>query len=328
MSIATKQQFKIEITKRFESILTAKQLNEALIVLTEELSRYDMTALEGSENDNCNLNLLNEFISAKITENKSKGTIERYRYMLTRILTTINVPITKINVYHLRQYLMNEKDRGMQDSTINGYRTMLCCFFNWLQNESLISANPTANLCPIKCQKVIRTPYSDVEIEKLKTACDNVRDKAILMFMLATGCRISEVVGTNRDDINWGNMSCKVLGKGNKERIVYLDTVAVMYLRQYLNQRKDDKECLFCSRTLSRLTVAGVRYILNELEKKTGVKNVHPHRFRRTLATRLIDRGMPIQDVAHILGHEKVDTTMKYIYIEDNNVKVAYGKYH
>ena len=222
---------------------------------------------------------------------------------------------------------MAERRRGIADSSLEGTRSIMRSFFSWLQREGLIRIDPTGNLGAVKAPKVVRLPYSDVEIERLKAACATVRDRAIVCFLLSTGCRISEVVGLDRGAINWQDMCCKVYGKGAKERMVYLDTVTAMYLKQYLAERSDDCQALFASRRGDRLTVSGIQAMLRNLGEATGIPNVHPHRFRRTLATRLIDRGMPIQEVAHVLGHEKLDTTMAYVYIDNANVRAAYQKY-
>lgn len=203
----------------------------------------------------------------------------------------------------------------------------LSSFFGWLQKEGLIPANPCANLGAIKCAKVVREPYSATDIERLKEACSSLRDRAIIMFLLSSGCRISEVCGLNRNDIDMASAECTVLGKGNKERVVYLDSVALMLLRRYLASRKDAHNALFVGLRGERLQPGGVRAMLKQLEAKTGVPNVHPHRFRRTLATNLIARGMPIQEVAAILGHDKLDTTMKYVYLEKSNIKNSFAKY-
>lgn len=200
-------------------------------------------------------------------------------------------------------------------------------FFGWVQREGLIPNNPCGNLSTIKCGKEVRLPFSDVDIERLKETCETARDKALIAFLLSTGCRVGEVCGLNRADIDFANLECTVLGKGNKERTVYLDNVAAMQLRIYLNTRTDTCEALFAGKGSERLQAGGIRKRLNEIGEKAGVENVHPHRFRRTLATTLINHGMPIQEVAKILGHEKIDTTMTYVYIDKTNVKNAYRRY-
>ena len=166
-----------------------------------------------------------------------------------------------------------------------------------------------------------------MDIERLKAACHTLRDKALVCFLLSTGCRISEVTSLNREDVDLRTMRCKVLGKGAKERIVYFDMVATMHLRAYLETRNDDHPALFVGKGTERLKPGGVRLMLNETAKRAGVEHVHPHRFRRTLATNLIAHGMPIQEVARILGHDKLDTTMGYVYLDDRDIQSSYRKY-
>jgi len=222
---------------------------------------------------------------------------------------------------------MAEKERGISNGTLDGIRSTLSSYFGWLQKEGLIEKNPCGNLGTIKCAKVVRQPYSSEDLERLKEGCKTLRDKAIVSFLLSTGCRISEVCGLNRDDIHFDTLECKVLGKGNKERIVYLDAVSAMFVKRYLNGRKDDNPALFVGKFKERLEPGGTRIMLKALERRTGVENIHPHRFRRTLATNLISRGMAIQEVAAILGHERIDTTMKYVCLDKSAVKNSYRKY-
>ena len=223
---------------------------------------------------------------------------------------------------------MDEKKKGLQDSSIEGVRCVLSSFFSWSWKEGLLKNNPCANIGAVKCQKKIRLPFSAVDIEKLKKACKSQRDKALVCFLLSTGARISEVCALNRDAISYDLLECTVLGKGNKERTVYIDEVTAMELRAYMSARKDNSPALFAGKGTERMTPHGVREMLTDLGAAAGVENVHPHRFRRTLATHLIDRGMAVQDVAYILGHEKLDMTMKYIFINANNVKSAYRRFY
>lgn len=239
----------------------------------------------------------------------------------------IHAPLRKVTVYHLRSYLMTLRNKGDKDSTVKSVREVLCAFFGWLYKEGLLERNPCSNLSPIKCAKVVRLPYSDVELERIKEACRTPRDKAIVSFLLSTGCRIGEMCALNRDDIDMVNAECIVHGKGNKERKVYINPVAMMNLKAYFGMRKDLCSALFVGKGTDRITPGGVRFMLRKIEERSGVENVHPHRFRRTLATNLINRGMPIQEVAAVLGHDKLDTTMKYVYIDGRSLKTAYLKY-
>ena len=180
---------------------------------------------------------------------------------------------------------------------------------------------------PIKCAKKKKQVYSDVDIEKLNQNCSSVRDRAIISFLGSSGCRISEVIELNRDAVDLDKLECVVHGKGDKERRVYMSPVAGMLIRDYLNGRKDENPALFVGRRGERLQPGGVRCMLNRVAEAAGVEHVHPHKFRRTLATRLTRHGMPIQDVAAILGHDKLDTTMQYVVMADEDVKIAYRRY-
>ena len=326
MSIAAKQNFLKTLEKVIADKVTVTNAAEIMSAISSELHRYDMELhdqnLKSGSDD-----LLQAFIDAKRIEGRSEKTMVHYRYIINNMLDATQVPAYQISIYNLRGYLMQERNRGISDRTLEGYRSVFSSFFGWLHKEKLIEDNPCVNLGPIKHTRKVRTPYSDVEIEMLKEACESNRDKALISFLLSTGCRISEVCQLNRDDIDFQALECTVLGKGNKERTVFLDDITAMLLKRYLASRKDDSPALFAGKGSDRMTPGGVRFRLNTIAKKAGVQNVHPHRFRRTLATSLIDRGMSIQEVASILGHDNINTTMTYVYINKSNVKNAYRKY-
>ena len=325
MSIADKQILLNRIASELGSELTVNQVTAAMSVLAMNMGAFDVSYV--GEPTNAGAELLDAFLSTKEVEGKSPKTVARYRYIISKMLTTVNIPIASINVYHLRTYLAKRKSVGLSDSTIRGERDIMCSFFGWLSREGLIPQNPAGNLSAIKTQKVVRYPFSDTDIERLMECCDSSRDKALITFLAATGCRISEVCGAKISDIDFAGNRLTVLGKGNKQRVVYLDDVAIMYLRRYLNSRTDSSDAVFVGRGTERMTPGGVRFALNKIAERAGVSNVHPHRFRRTLATSLIDHGMSIQEVATILGHDKIDTTMTYVHISQENVQAAYHKY-
>ncbi len=327
MSVQAKQSLVSDVAERVGEFLTVTDTAKVTTALTDVVTNYDIEMLNIDSIDPDSMDLLKYFLDAKQTEGRSAKTVERYSYILEKMLKGIGVPVQRITVYHLRSYLMEEKNRGLSDRSLDGLRSIMSSFFGWLTKENLIKSNPCANIAAIKCQKKIRLPYSASDIEKLKTNCSSIRDKAIVCFLLATGARISEVCALNRADIDFQNMECKVLGKGNKERTVYMDEVTAMVLKEYLDARTDPYDALFVGKGTERMTPHGVRNMLDDLSEKSGVANVHPHRFRRTLATNLINHGMPIQEVAYILGHERIDTTMKYVYIEKTSVKNSYRKY-
>lgn len=327
MSITAKQYLLKQIGNELESTLTAIDLRIVQEKLNDALSMFEVEAVDDGKIDGESDDLLKAFLDTKEIEGRSDKTIEHYRYVLSRMMEDINTPIRRITVFHLRSYLMREKERGVHDKTLEGVRSVMCSFFGWLHKEGLLSENPCANLSAIKCAKKVREPYTSVDIERLKESCGCVRDKALIALMLSTGCRVSEICGLNRSSVDLAAKECKVHGKGDKERIVFMSDVAAMLIQKYLDERNDNCEALFIGKGSERLTPGGIRARLHNIADKAGVENVHPHRFRRTLATSLIDRGMEIQNVASILGHDKLDTTMKYVFISKDNVKNAYRKY-
>lgn len=308
--------------------LTVEQMAALTMQGMQVLDHFEMTEMQmlnASDDD-----LLKCYVDALKVMCRSEKTIARYEYLIRRLMEYVKIPTRQINVYHLRNYLSAEKERGLADSSLEGIRQVFSAYFNWLQREALIEKNPTANLGPVKVAKKEKKTYSEIDIEKLVRGTDDVRLKAIIYFLASTGCRISEMTGLNRDQVNLMTLECVVRGKGNKERTVYLSQLAGMVLKEYLKTRTDENPALFVGRRIGRterLEPGGVRMLLKELAKQTGVEHVHPHKFRRTLATELARHGMPIQEVANILGHEKIDTTMKYVVLNKDDIKSSYRRY-
>lgn len=327
MSIAAKQVLLHDIESDLGAFLTADNTTNVMRIISERISSFEVEQSKNDVSDAESDELLATYLSAKQLEGRSEKTLARYEYIIKRMYEKVNVPIRKISVFHLRTYLSGEKDRGISDSTLDGIRQVLSAYFGWLQKEGLLPSNPTVNLNSIKTIKKVRKPYTAIDIEKLKECCENDRDKAIMSLLLSTGCRISEICALNRNDIDFINKEILVLGKGNKERTVFIDDVTAMLLQRYLANRKDDSLALFVGKGTERMQPCGIRKMIHAVAERAGVENAHPHRFRRTLATTLIDHGMPIQEVAAILGHDKLDTTMKYVYLNKNNVKNSYNKY-
>lgn len=326
MSMEAKVNFLNDIEKSLGDILTVNQTKDVVSILSDMLSKYRLEACE--ESNLCEDDYIESFLSAKTVEGRTPKTIERYRYLIRRFSAATKVASQNITVFHVRRYFADEKARGISDGTLEGVRQVLSGYYAWLQKEGLIERSPFTNICPIKCQKKVRMSLSDADFERLKSSCKLPRDKAIICFLLSTGCRISEMTQLNRTDVDIHNKECKVLGKGNKERRVYLDDVAAMTLEEYLNSRTDNSPALFSGKGTERLSPHGVRLMLHTVQRDAHIKtNVHPHRFRRTLATNLTHRGMPVQEVARILGHEKLDTTMKYVCLDDREIKYSYYKY-
>ena len=327
MALEAKVSFINRLEEKLADALTVKDMQRVLAVASEALDgfRMEQLRLEDVKEDD----LLESYLSTLRVEGKSQKTIDLYAYILKRLQNFAKITWRRMTVYHMRAYLAKEQERGIRDTTLRNDRDIFSAFFGWLHKEGLIEKNPTANLGPIKCEKVQKKAYSAVDVANLQRYCPNIRDLAMINFLGATGCRISEALGLNRDSIDFGKLECTVKGKGKKERAVYLDPVAGQVLKQYLDGREDTEEdALFTSMTTGkRLTQSGARAALKRVAKAAGVENVHPHRFRRTLATELTRHGMPVQEVAAILGHEKLDTTMKYVVLDHEMVKSSYNRY-
>lgn len=325
MSIEEKALLLNTLEEKLSTMVTAHDMSTVLAAVSDVLESYDVqhVVLAATGKDD----MLQAYLSAMQIEGRSEKTIERYRYLIGKLMAAVGVQTRSITVYHLRGFLAKEKSRGLSDRTLEGFRQVYSAYFGWLWRENLIERNPAANLGAIKCAKKIKVVYTEVDLERLKCACCSKRDKAIVTFLAATGCRISEMTQLNRNDVDLNRLECTVLGKGNKERTVYLNPVAGMALSEYLDSRTDKQDALFIGKGTDRIHPGGVRAMLKRIEGKTAVDNVHPHKFRRTLATNLIRHGMPIQEVASVLGHDKLDTTMQYVVLDKSSVKNSYQKY-
>ena len=216
-----------------------------------------------------------------------------------------------------------QKTRNVSNTYLDNMRLVFSSFFTWCNNKGYISKNPTIGLEPIKSEKKIKKPFSDEELEKLRRMCTQERDIALIEFLYSTGVRASELIALNRNDVDFAGKTVIVLGKGNKEREVYLTATAVLHLKEYLNSRIDNNEALFVTtrKPYNRLTVAGLEHIIKNLGKSAGVEHCHPHRFRRTMATNVLRKGAPLEEVKELLGHTKLDTTMIYCSVNRENVK-------
>lgn len=335
ISITAKQELIKDVKDGLSDKIPEAYATTAVGVLADTLGDYEVESAETSDDATEKREFLEAYIDAKRIEGRSAKTIEHYAYVIGKFYESCNRGPRRTTVFHIRKYLADCKTNGNSDRTIEGYRSVLNGYFAWLAREGITQTNPVANIAPIHYEKKVREPYSDVDLFLLNECCENNngsrcttdRNRAIIAMLEATGCRVSELCGLNRDDINFTEMECVVHGKGNKDRVVYLNNVALMLLQRYLYARTDDCPALFIGKRSDRLTPGGIRFMLKQAEKSAGVTNVHPHKFRRTLATNLIDHGMPIQEVSRLLGHERLDTTMGYVYIDQQSVKNSYYKY-
>ena len=323
MSLDAKRRFVADVQQDLAQVLTVAQMGQVTDAITRLLTSYDVE-LEDRQPWEGGSELIEVFLQAKKIEGRSEKTIERYRYILNRFMEAADVPIQDVTVFTIRKYLTGELARGICENTISGYQTVFSSCFGWLWREGLIKANPCANIGAIKVPKKQRLPFTAVEIEAIKDHCGSLRDKAVVCFLLATGCRIEETTRLDRGDVDFQKLECTVFGKGQKERKVFLDDVSASVLRRYLATRTDTGRALFVGRGSERMTPGGIRRMLKRIEAESGVENIHPHRFRRTLATSMANRGMNLQEIAYILGHENVNTTMRYVCVQESNVKHHY----
>ena len=274
--------------------------------------------------------LISSFISAKRVEGCSEKTLKYYSCTLKSVLYNISKPIRDVNTNDIRNYLANyHETHSVSKVTIDNVRRILSSFFAWLEDEDHILKSPVRRIEKVKTSKIVKETYSDEALEIMRDNCDNIRDLAMIDILSSTGMRVGELVNLNISDIDFNNRECIVLGKGDKERIVYFDARTKVHLQNYLDNREDDNPALFVTliKPYERLMISGVEIRLRELGRRLNISKVHPHKFRRTLATRAIDKGMPIEQVQQLLGHQKIDTTLEYAMVNQNNVKMSHRKF-
>lgn len=274
--------------------------------------------------------LLMNFLASKHVEGCSERTIMYYHSTIDKMLNVVNKKIEFISTDDLRKYLADYKDNNnASKTTIDNVRRVLSSFFSWLEDEDYILKNPVRRIRKIKTKKVVKEVISDENFEILRDSCSNVRDLAMIELLASTGIRVGELVNLNIDDVLFNERECVVLGKGDSERIVYFDAKTKIHLLKYLESRTDNNPALFVSfkKPYKRLGINGVERRIRELGNGANIKKVHPHKFRRTMATNAIDKGMPIEQVQKLLGHVQIDTTMQYAMVNQSNVKISHRKY-
>ena len=325
-----KQKIINEISSNMVNFLNNEQLEQLKEALEHSLYNCEVVTSNHANDTITNKKFLELFITAKKIEGCSIRTTNYYEMILKRLLKNIKFSVKKITTDDLRNYLSNyQQNSNASKVSIDNIRRILSSFFNWLENENYILKSPMRRIHKIKTVKVVKETYSSEVMQIIRDNCTHVRDIAIIDLLASTGMRVGELVLLNRFDIDFNNKECIVFGKGDKERKVYFDSTTKIHLIRYLNSRTDKNDALFVSKLkpYNRLQISGVEIVLRKLGKKIGVARVHPHKFRRTLATNAIDKGMPVEQVQKLLGHTKIDTTMQYAMVDQNNVKNSYRKY-
>lgn len=317
-----------EVLQRMLPLLDNFQVSELKHTLETVLCKY----LEDypDKNEISSQELLQKFLKAKRIEGCSEKTLSYYQKTIDRMLMNTGKEVMHIMTEDLRLYLTNyQQQNNLSRVTIDNVRRILSSFFSWLEDEEYLIKSPIRRIHKVKVTSSIKDTYSDEDLEKIRDSCEEKRDLALIDMLASTGMRVGELVLLNQSDIDFNERECKVLGKGNKERIVYFDARTKIHLQEYLDSRNDEYEALFVTlkSPYSRLTIGGVESRVREIGKRLSIDKVHPHKFRRTLATKAIDKGMPIEQLQQLLGHKRIDTTLQYAMVKQSNVKLAHKKY-
>lgn len=277
-----------------------------------------------------NKQLLDNFLGAKRIEGCSEKSLTYYRTTIEAMTAKVGKNVREMETSDLRTYLTEyQQEKNSSKVTVDNIRRILSSFFSWLEDEDYILKSPARRIHKVKAALTIKETYTDEALEKMRDNCEELRDLALIDMLASTGMRVGELVLLNRDDINFEERECVVFGKGSKERMVYFDARTKIHLQNYLQERSDDNPALFVSLRAphERLKIGGIERRLQELGKKLDIEKVHPHKFRRTLATMAIDKGMPIEQLQQLLGHKRIDTTLQYAMVKQSNVKLAHRKY-
>lgn len=309
--------------------LNNAQLEQLQEVLQHTLCNYKVTKSEECK-DISEENLIESFISAKRIEGCSEKTLKYYDATIKSMLNSVGKDFKYIVTDDIRGYLTEyQAEKQSSKVTIDNIRRILSSFFTWLEDEDYILKSPVRRIHKVKTGTNIKETYSDEALELMRDSCVELRDLAMIDMLASTGMRVGEMVLLNREDIDFNERECVVFGKGDKERIVYFDARTKIHLQNYLHSRTDENPALFVSlqEPYNRLKIGGIEVRLRQLGKRLGLNKVHPHKFRRTLATMAIDKGMPIEQLQQLLGHRRIDTTLQYAMVKQANVKLAHRKY-
>lgn len=318
-----------EIEQKMASILNNEQKEKLKEVLLYTFYNIEVTSIKDELVEDTT-DYAKMFIAAKRIEGCSERTLNYYETTIKTMVEKLSKKINSIETEDLRNYLSEYQSKNnCSKVTIDNVRRILSSFFAWLEDEDYIMKSPVRRIHKVKATQTVKETYTDEELEEMRDACVEIRDLAMVDFLASTGVRVGELVNLDRVDIDMQERSCVVLGKGGKEREVYFDARTKIHLQNYLNSRIDNNPALFVSllRPYDRLKISGVEIRLRELGKRINIKKIHPHKFRRTMATKAIDKGMPIEQVQVLLGHRKIDTTLQYAMVNQNNVRNSHKRF-
>ncbi len=320
----------IQRSSEMISSLNNEQLSKLKTTLEIYLYNVSIEAKQEADTEKKEVDYLEVFLSAKRIEGCSEKTLIYYKNTIQQMLDSIGKSVCTIVTEDLRTYLAEyQKEKQSSKVTIDNIRRIFSSFFSWLEDEDYIIKSPVRRIHRIKAASTIKETYTDEQLESMRDNCDNQRDLALIDILASTGMRVGELVLLNRDDISFDERECIVFGKGDKERMVYFDARTKIHLQNYLDSRTDNNEALFVSlkAPYNRMKIGGIELRLREMGKRLNIEKVHPHKFRRTLATVAIDKGMPIEQLQKLLGHQRIDTTLQYAMVKQSNVKIAHRKY-
>ena len=319
-----------EIIREMLSSLNNEQLSKLKTTLEIYLYNVSIEAKQEADKEKEEVDYLEIFLSAKRIEGCSEKTLIYYKNTIQQMIDSIGKSVCTIVTEDLRTYLAEyQKEKQSSKVTIDNIRRIFSSFFAWLEDEDYIIKSPVRRIHRIKAASTIKETYTDEQLESMRDNCDNPRDLALIDILASTGMRVGELVLLNRDDISFDERECIVFGKGDKERMVYFDARTKIHLQNYLDSRTDNNDALFVSlkAPYNRMKIGGIELRLREMGKRLNIEKVHPHKFRRTLATVAIDKGMPIEQLQKLLGHQRIDTTLQYAMVKQSNVKIAHRKY-
>ncbi len=319
-----------EIEQAMLNVLDNEQLGQLRKVLNYTFRNVCVTEKEPLNAESNNQALIENFIAAKKVEGCSDKSISYYKSTIINALKKIEKEVVHVTTDDLRGYLNDyQAESGASKVTVDNIRRILSSFFSWLEEENYIVKSPVRRIHKVKVGKTVKETYTDEALEQMRDHCSNARDLALIDLLASTGMRVGELVKLNRSDIDYQNRECIVTGKGDKQRKVYFDARTKIHLQKYVNGRTDSNEALFVSllAPYNRLQISGVEIRLRQLGHELNIPKVHPHKFRRTLATMAIDKGMPIEQVQHLLGHQSLDTTLQYAMVNQNNVKLSHHRF-
>ena len=325
-----KQQIISEVMQQMLPHLDNAQMQQLQKALEKALFGCEITLQIGKKDTDDNPKLIDAFVSAKRIEGCSEKTLKYYRTTIETMVASTDKGIRHIQTEDLRSYLTDYQSKNQSSRvTIDNIRRILSSFFSWLEDEDYILKSPVRRIHKVKTATNIKETYTDEDLEKMRDSCTELRDLAIIDMLASTGMRIGEMVLLNKADINFNERECVVFGKGDKERIVYFDARTKIHLQNYIDSRTDDNPALFVTLRSphERIKIGGIESRLREIGKQLAIPKLHPHKFRRTLATMAIDKGMPIEQLQQLLGHKRIDTTLQYAMVKQSNVKLAHKKY-